>query len=243
MLPNHDGAGHHGATAQRFWWKFCLGLFALCIAWDISNQLWAVDLRVSGIWGEATGFALREHLWWGQRSYAAERVIAWTAMLGLWIFALWPRRASGVMAVMPRAERWVMLATVVLSLLLIQALKRRSGTSCPWDLQMFGGLANYASHWSWGLLDGGPGHCYPAGHPSAALAYLAVPAFLGRHSPAWRQRSLLFVLFMGCLLGLTQVMRGAHLVSHVLWTAWWCSAVAGVSLWAYQRLQRPPGSL
>lgn len=238
VASNRDRAGHQTATALGFWWKFCVGWLAFCMAWEVCNQLWQIDLWVSRLWAEQTGFALRNHPWWGQRSYAAERVVAWTAMLALWVFALWPRQATGIGAAMLRAERWAMLLTVVLSLLLIQALKRRSATSCPWDLHMFGGLAPYVSHWTWGMLDGGPGRCFPAGHPSAALAYLAVPAFLGQHSPVWRRRALIIVLCMGCLLGLTQVMRGAHFVSHVLWTAWWCSVVSGVGLWVYQRLQR-----
>ena len=47
-----------------------------------------------------------------------------------------------------------------------------SATSCPWDLAQFGGVARHVSHWALGVLDGGSGRCFPAGHASAGFAFL-----------------------------------------------------------------------
>jgi hypothetical protein len=74
-----------------------------------------------------------------------------------------------------RLQRLEIACGITLSLLLVSAIKHYSQTSCPWDLQAFGGTAHYVSHWAWGLQDGGSGRCFPGGHASAALAYLALP--------------------------------------------------------------------
>ncbi len=67
-----------------------------------------------------------------------------------------------------------------LALVLISTGKHDSLTNCPWKLQLFGGVAEYRSHWAWGAPDGGSGKCFPGGHASAALAFLAVPLSLSK---------------------------------------------------------------
>jgi len=119
---------------------------------------------------------------------------------------------------------------VTLGLLAVRWMKRLSMTSCPWDLQDFGGVARHVSHWNWGTLDGGPGQCFPGGHASAALAFvaLALPwltSVVGEERRMGRQW-LLAVLWGGLALGLTQTLRGAHFPSHTLWTALVCWGVA-----------------
>ena len=56
-------------------------------------------------------------------------------------------------------------------LLLVNALKHSSQTSCPWDLAAFGGLADLSLALGLGPRDGGPGHCFPAGHASAGVRF------------------------------------------------------------------------
>lgn len=78
------------------------------------------------------------------------------------------------------------------------------------------------SHWQWGLADGGPGHCFPAGHAVAAYAFLGM-YFLWRGHDVSRARAwLLAVLAVGALFGFGQLVRGAHYPSHTLWSAWIC---------------------
>jgi membrane-associated PAP2 superfamily phosphatase len=217
---------------------FLLALLLACalafIGWDVLN----LDNAVSSHWGNAQGFALKDDALWGLRMYKLERLIGWACMAVLiWMVFKPPLRVT-VFSIMPKQQRRFMLAGVITALLLIQLMKRHSLTSCPWDYQLFGGIAQDISHWRFGLRDGGPGHCFPAGHPSAGFAFLAVPAFVMLASP--RQAGALFaaVLLMGGLLGFTQVARGAHFVSHVLWSAWWCGAVACLAValaFAWQR--------
>jgi membrane-associated PAP2 superfamily phosphatase len=122
------------------------------------------------------------------------------------------------------------LLGTLLALALVSIAKHHSLTSCPWDLQLFGGVAQYRSHWAWGVSDGGPGKCFPGGHASAAFAFLALPLGLLASQHAADRRvgwwCLAAVLLAGGVLGATQTLRGAHFPSHNLWTALICWAAA-----------------
>lgn len=206
-------------------------LFAL---WDAIN----FDSDISRIWGNHTGFVLKTHPVWGVTIYKAERLIGWAALALLTYLTVKPPKYLMALHRMPKHRRFWMLAAVLLAVFLIQILKRTSLTSCPWDYQIFGGIAQDVSHWRFGVRDGGPGHCFPAGHPSTGFAFLAVPAFLSLNSPRLSAWVVLIVLSYGALLGLTQVVRGAHYVSHALWSAWWCGAVACGCVWLALALEK-----
>lgn len=210
----------HRVAIRLFTLLVCSGL--LFVAWDVIN----LDNTVSHLWGSAAGFALKDHAFWGVTVYKIERMVGWACMALLLWMVLKPPAFASVFQSMSLHRRWLMLAGVIVALLLIQWLKRHSLTSCPWDYQIYGGIAQDVSHWRFGLRDGGPGHCFPAGHPSAGFAFLAVPAFVALSSPRWAVWLAAAALGLGCLLGFTQIARGAHFVSHVLWSAWWCAAVA-----------------
>jgi membrane-associated PAP2 superfamily phosphatase len=124
-----------------------------------------------------------------------------------------------------RASRVQLALTVLASVLAVSLLKQASHTSCPWDLQEFGGMAHYVSHWSWGVRDGGPGGCFPAGHASTAFAYLGGYFVLRRVAPRIALAWLAAALVGGLLLGVTQQLRGAHYMSHTLWSGWVCWTV------------------
>lgn len=200
---------------------------ALFISWDVLN----LDNAVSNIWGNSAGFALKEHAFWGVTVYKTERVMGWACLALLLWMVFKPPAFATVFQAMPRHRRWLMLAGVIMALLLIQWLKWRSLSSCPWDYQIYGGIAQDISHWRFGMRDGGPGHCFPAGHPSAGFAFLAVPAFVMLSSPRLAAWLAAAAISLGSLLGLTQIARGAHFVSHVMWSAWWCAAVATAAVW------------
>lgn len=93
---------------------------------------------------------------------------------------------------------------------------------------MFGRSAQYLSHWRWpGTGDGGSGHCFPAGHASAGFSFVSGWfAFRRAGQRRLAGRWLGAALAAGLLLGLAQQARGAHFMSHTLWSAWLCWAVA-----------------
>ena len=103
-------------------------------------------------------------------------------------------------------------------------LKVFSLTSCPWSLAEFGGSATHVSHWLIGQADGGPGRCFPGGHATAAFCFLPGYFILRPVARGAARRWLWATLAAGAVLTMVQVVRGAHYVSHSLWTGWCCCA-------------------
>ncbi len=194
-----------------------LALAAL-MGWDALG--W--DLPLARLAGTPYGFPWRENPFLVHVMHEGARNLSWVAMVVLFVAIRWP---FGVLRGLTRGRRAQLALAVLASALAVSLLKQASQTSCPWDLKEFGGVARYVSHWAWGVGDGGPGGCFPAGHASSAFAYLAGFFVLRRVSSRAAAIWLGVVLVLGLALGVTQQMRGAHYMSHTLWTAWVCWVV------------------
>ena len=209
------------------WRVLTLLLLGCLVAWDASG----LDLYVMAGLGNAAGFPLREQWWLETVLHNAVRQLALVAFVGLWVMVWHP---VGVFRSYQRMERLEMVVGVTFALLTISGMKRFSLTSCPWDLQSFGGLATYVSHWQWGVKDGGSGGCFPGGHASSAFAFVALvlPGLTrGRGSAQHRlaMRLLIGVVLAGLVLGGVQTLRGAHYPSHTLWTGWICWVIVSLN--------------
>lgn len=201
-------------TLRRLW-TLTLLLLSLLILWDASG----LDLPLARWFGSAQGFAWRGEPLFVLLLHEVPRF----AGMALLVTLLWGAvKPWGFLRQMVLAQRMQLLLPILGGLMLVSILKRLNSTSCPWDLAEFGGVAQYVSHWLWGVRDGGPGHCFPAGHASAAFAYLAGWFALRRVVPRVAGPWLLCTVLVGLVLGLSQQMRGAHYMSHTLWTAWIC---------------------
>ena len=200
----------------------CAGL-VLLVAWEIGG----LDLPLARLYGSAQGFVWRDHWLTGGVLHSGARALAW-AWFGVLVIGLWWPLAF--VRGLSRRERVWWLATTLLCVSLIPLLKRTSATSCPWSLAEFGtGLAQYVPHWVLGVRDGGPGGCFPSGHASSAFAFLPGWFALRDRSPVAAKRWLIVTVTVGLGLGWVQMMRGAHYLSHSLWTAWVCWTVAVLS--------------
>lgn len=228
-----DGRGRLRFSAL---WLWTLAAFALLLAWDASGM----DLVLARLAAGSQGFALRDNRLLAVILHERSRQLAW--LLALWLLAglWWP---TGVLRQLSRAARLQWLASVLLSLVLISTLKHFSHTSCPWDLAEFGSTGRYVSHWAWGEADGGPGRCFPAGHASAGFAFLGGYFALRDVSPRRALQCLAIVLSAGLILGLAQQLRGAHFMSHTLWTGWLCWTVAWIADSAVRLLWPPSGKV
>ncbi len=229
-----------GGPALPCWRRdalFTLAGLTLLLAWDASG----LDRVVAhAVGGGAQGFPWRDA--WVTRSLLHDggRWASALVLAGLLIGLL--RRQAGA-AASPKAG-WAALGMVLLNLLLVPGVKRSSATSCPWDLAEFGGSAQFVTHWNFGVFDGGPGHCFPSGHAVAAFAFIAM-YFAWRDARPGPARAWLFgALAAGALFGAAQVLRGAHFVSHVAWSAWacWTLPAALDALSRFRRRRRPPAA-
>ena len=110
----------------------------------VSAHPWHAPLQKPLFWW-ALGFPLRDHHFLAEVLHTQLKN-AMLLLYGLaWLMVFWPR--SWVRA-FSRRQRWAAIMGVSLSLILISSLKRLSATSCPWEWQEFGGLAQPLSHWA-----------------------------------------------------------------------------------------------
>jgi membrane-associated PAP2 superfamily phosphatase len=218
--------------ARRTLLAVTLACLPVLVLWDMSGA----DVAMMHWWGDTKGFALQEH-WFLTRVlhkglHDAAIVLLLALLVGIW----WP---WGSLKALTRSQRALLPIGVACASLAVSALKAASLTSCPWDLQMFGGVARYVSHWQWGIADGGPGRCFPAGHASGGFAFLIGHLVFKDTAPRVAQVWLVAALVAGTLMGLGQMARGAHFASHTLWSAYvcWCVVllVDAVGRWYIKR--------
>lgn len=206
-------------------WTFSALLMLL--AWDAL----ALDLPLAKLSGTLDGFPLRDTWLLSTVLHEGVRRLSWVAMLALILTIWWP---VGALRQLSRGERTGMVLGTLAALLAVSALKSTSRTSCPWDLTEFGGAAHYVTHWALGVTDGGGGRCFPAGHASAGFAFIAGYFWLRDKAPGVARLWLLCVMAAGLTLGFAQQLRGAHFMSHTLWTAWVCWTTAALA-WSLQQ--------
>ncbi|KQP37256.1 hypothetical protein ASF44_15550 [Pseudorhodoferax sp. Leaf274] len=208
-----------------------LALLALPLLWDAGG--W--DLALAQRMGGADGFALRGNWWLNHVLHDGARQLAWG--LGL-LLCLSVASPVGPLRRLPFARRLQLALSGLLATGMVSLIKSGSHTSCPWDLAAFGGVARYQSHWlGWLQEDGGAGRCFPAGHASAGFAYVAGWFALRRDLPRLATAWLAVAIATGLVLGLAQQLRGAHFMSHTLWTAWICAAVGWAVDAAFARVR------
>ncbi|GAB6875094.1 phosphatase PAP2 family protein [Halomonas shantousis] len=115
-----------------------------------------------------------------------------------------------------------LFASAALSMLGVSFLKHTISMECPWDLARYGGSAPFI-----GLFEPRPPAmsdtaCFPAGHASAGYAWIALYFFFAATWARWRWAGLGVGLAMGLTFGVAQQLRGAHFLSHDLWTLMVC---------------------
>ncbi|MBA3595302.1 MAG: phosphatase PAP2 family protein [Polaromonas sp.] len=215
-------------------------LTLVLMAWDLSS----LDLTLAHWWGGSGGFPLQENWFLTTVAHDGARRAAWVVTVGLCVAAWWP---PGWLKRLDFARRLQLAATPLLAVSLVSLLKSFSAISCPWGLAEFGGVAHYSAHWAQLLqLDGGSGGCFPAGHAASGFAFVGGYFAFRETSPFIARRWLASAVLAGLVLGAAQQMRGAHFMSHTLWTGWicWCVAWAldAVRVWAGQRGLMTPWS-
>lgn len=205
-------------------------LVAVAGAWDAS----AWDLPLARLAGTDQGFAWRDHWLLATVLHQGARWAAWALVLALTLAVWWPPRPW---VRLPAARRLQLVVTALLAAATVAVLKWGATSSCPWDLSAFGGLARHVSHWQ-RVADGGPGHCFPAGHAACGFS-LAGGYFAWRGVDAGVALGWLTgAAVAGLVLGLAQQWRGAHFMSHTLWTAvvcWWVAAAVDAGFCAAAR--------
>jgi membrane-associated PAP2 superfamily phosphatase len=135
-----------------------------------------------------------------------------------------------------RALLAYLIINIVFAAIITVVTKSSSIRACAWDLQVFNGTY---PHLGWlDVLPGNlkPGHCWPGGFASAGFCLFALYFACRAHASKRTAFFLLAgILVYGNVLGIVQVMRGAHLFSHHVWTAVICWYVSLGCFALYQR--------
>lgn len=106
---------------------------------------------------------------------------------------------------------------LLLPSILIGALKAHSVHACPWNMTL-----STQDHFIW-ILDATAGHCFPGGHASAGFSLMAGYFVYRDRDIKLAHFYLIAGVVLGFAMGWAQMMRGAHFLSHNLWT--------GVIIW------------
>ncbi|MGZ8317379.1 MAG: phosphatase PAP2 family protein [Telluria sp.] len=129
----------------------------------------------------------------------------------------------------------IVASSAVLVPLLTSLLKQASASHCPWDLAMYGGAEPYIR-----LLESMPagvpaGHCMPGGHASSAMWLISLGVFWLPARPRHAALATAWALAVGFAVGWLQQLRGAHFLTHTLWSMWVAAAVVLILIALGQR--------
>ncbi|MSQ00136.1 MAG: phosphatase PAP2 family protein [Methylotenera sp.] len=159
--------------------------------------------------------------------------------LGLWLYGLKLWRSTRLQQSKSHWSQgyhhqflWVFVAMVI-STSAISILKHLSIHDCPWSLLVYGGSQPLIPLFASLPVGIKPGHCFPGGHASGGFALMAWYFAFRDTRPKIASVGLILGLVLGFVMGWAQMMRGAHFMSHNLWTAWlvWMILLAQYLVW------------
>lgn len=211
-------AAHRAFLRTHLLWPALLfGLAALLLAWS------GLDFRLADVLYRLEGgrWVLQDHYLTRAVLHDGAKEMGRAVVIGLLCAALisvWHPRLRAW-----RRPLWYLAVAIPMAVALVGWVKNSGWGLCPWDMARYGGdqptgLAYFAA--LPGQTD--TGHCLPAGHAAGGYALVALYFFLLQVRPLWALRGLLVGIGLGLLLGFDQQLRGAHFLSHDLWTAALC---------------------
>jgi membrane-associated PAP2 superfamily phosphatase len=161
----------------------------------------------------------------------------WIFGLKIWGFILKNQNSGHWSKVYHRQFLWIFIAMVI-STSAISILKRLSMHSCPWDLLSYGGNQPWIPLFGNLPAAAEMGHCFPGGHASGGFALIAIYFGFRDSLPKLANAGLILGLLFGFAMGWGQMMRGAHFMSHNLWTAWvvWMILLVQYLVWSPKAL-------
>lgn len=193
-------------------------LTGVCLAAVLAlGELTAVDLAVqdlffdfsTGRWAIDSAAPVPRFFF-----YRLPKLVVAVFGLGLLGWAVYGVRAREKPRLLPPKEALFLFTALAVVPLLIGFGKQVTGVYCPCEIERYGGEMPYVR-----LFETVPpeivavkrGRCFPAAHASGGFALMAF-AFIG----ARRLRNALWGLGWGWILGLYQMARGVHYLSHTV---------------------------
>lgn len=228
QAPDSIAASSSASTFFRrhLLWPLIVFVLATVLLIPLRGDLWWADRL----------YAWEGHQWGLQQNFVTQSLIhvmgkrlstlAWYVVALLLI-------ASGSF---PRLRLWrrplfFLLLATALSTGLVGWMKLWTDVDCPWDLLRYGGSRPFFDLFSLRPASLPRGACFPAGHASAGYAWVALYFFFLATRPRLRWWGLGVGLAVGLVFGIAQQLRGAHFLSHDLWTLTICWSVGTALYW------------
>ncbi|MEP6633264.1 MAG: phosphatase PAP2 family protein, partial [Luteimonas sp.] len=210
-----------GAAAERFSFSVMHGWLPLAGFLLLAGVLFVTK---ADMWWADRLFAWEGHRWALKSSFATEElihkigrllsIVAWVCTTIAWLWTLKQARFAQW-----RKPLAYLVVSVLVATLLVSWVKSWSNMDCPWDLLRYGGDRPYVALLQLRPVGLGRGRCFPAGHASAAYAWMSLYFFFLVVRPQWKWWGLALSAGAGLLFGFSQQVRGAHFLSHDVWTA------------------------
>lgn len=205
---------------QAFWFKHISPalIFAIFMLTIYSKVQWDISLTNLFFDAQQQVFPLKRH----------EFLSQWMHVDLKWLMVAIALTSFGLSAasyqfshlkVHRKSLLWVFVGMVVATTA-VSILKHYNQHGCPWDIAMYGGDLPLFELFATPPAGVEAGRCFPAGHPSGGFALMAFYFSFMHSKPRFANKMLWLGLAMGLLMGMAQVMRGAHFLSHVLWSGW-----------------------
>lgn len=212
--------------------RWAVGAAAVVLLAVASVVFSGVDLWFSGLfWHPGQGFFDRDS-WWAMALYRSVPVIAYV-VVGLALLMLIANAVRRRPLLLPsRAILYVLVVVAVGPGLVVNVLfKDHWGRARPRDVVEFGGTATFTP--AFVVSDQCPRNCsFVAGHPSMALALVALALLISRRRRVLRRSAVAAVLVFGLLVGLGRIVQGGHFLSDVVFSAIFTLTIA----WGLYRL-------
>lgn len=212
-MPTHN---------RQFWFWHALVPLALFVALLLWFEPSDLDLILSDPFYRAGGggWIYRES-WWAKALLHQGGRLLIVAIAGGLLAALVGSFFSTPLRPWRRAALFLLL-TIGLGTGGAALAKASINRHCPWDYQRYGGTVPYVPLFTAAPGEGKVGHCFPAGHASGGFSLLGSYFVYHRRCLRRAWAGLAGGLLLGSLFGFGQLARGAHFVSHNIWTAGYC---------------------
>ena len=218
MVNSQNPVRTHDGTfwISHFWIPFLFLVTAF-----ILFERTSLDIVIADFWYQLEGgsWTLRKN-WWSYElmHHWGKRLIISIGLIQMILYAAsWKVKSL-------RKWQWSLVFSITVMILLpalIATLKHQSYAPCPWDVNLFGGDFPYLHTFEYTAANKA-GHCFPAGHSSGGFALLGLYFAFSPFVSKYRYLLLIPGLVIGISFGLAQQLRGAHFLSHDVWSAAIC---------------------
>ncbi len=210
------------SEAARFRYRHLWLPLAAFVVTIVAIESYALDWRIAHAVYDWQGYRWLLKHWFVtetlmHRVGRSASIAAWVGVVVAWAVAM-RREAYAAW----RAPLGYLALSVLLSTLAVSWVKSWSNMDCPWDIDGLGGVRPYLALFQARSTSLPHASCFPAGHASGGYAWMALYFFFMMTKPQWRRYGLAVGVIAGMVFGIGQQLRGAHFLSHDVWTAAIC---------------------